>query len=60
MNCGKYVCRDIEDVVNEIKDIKSDNIYIVDDDFLFDIERLNRFISLIKENKINKKYILLI
>lgn len=57
MNCGKYVCRDIEDVVNEIKDIKSDNIYIVDDDFLFDIERLNRFISLIKENKINKKYI---
>ena len=57
MNCGKYVCRDIEDVVNEIKEIKSDNIYIVDDDFLFDIERLNRFISLIKENKINKKYI---
>lgn len=57
MNCGKYVCRDIEDVVNEIKEIKSDNIYIVDDDFLFDIDRLNRFISLIKENKINKKYI---
>lgn len=57
MNCGKYVARDIEDVVNEIKEIKSDNIYIADDDFLFDINRLNKFIYLIKKHKINKKYI---
>ena len=36
MNSGKYIQRDIEDVVNEIENIKTDNIYIVDDDFLFD------------------------
>lgn len=57
MNLGKYVCRDIEEVVNEIKNIDSDNIYIVDDDFLFDIDRLKKFIKLIKEQNINKKYI---
>lgn len=57
MNKGKYICRDIKDVVEEIENIKSDNIYIVDDDFLFNIDRLNEFITLIKKKKINKKYI---
>lgn len=57
MNNGKYVTRNIEDVVNEIEQIKSNNIYIVDDDFLFNEERLKKFISLIKSKKINKKYI---
>jgi len=57
MNCGKYVYRDIEDVVNEILEITTDNIYIVDDDFLFNKERLKKFVSLIKKKKINKKYI---
>lgn len=57
MNMGKYVCRDIKDVVEEIANIKSDNIYIVDDDFLFNKDRLNEFIRLIKEKNINKKYI---
>lgn len=57
MNSGVYVCRDIEDVVEEIKNIESDNIYIVDDDFLYDINRVNTFIKLVKEKNINKKYI---
>ena len=57
MNLGSYVCRDIKDVVNEIENIKSDNIYIVDDDFLFNIDRLKEFIKLIKEKNIKKKYI---
>ena len=57
MNLSKYVCRDIKDVVEEIKNIRSDNIYIVDDDFLFDKNRLNEFVKLVKENHINKKYI---
>lgn len=57
MNMGQYVCRDIKDVVEEIANIKSDNIYIVDDDFLFNKDRLNEFIRLIKEKDINKKYI---
>ena len=57
MNMGQYICRDIKDVVEEIGNIKSDNIYIVDDDFLFNKDRLNEFIRLIKEKNINKKYI---
>lgn len=57
MNCGKYIQRNIEDVVDEIENIKSDNIYIADDDFLFDEERLEKFISLLKKKNIRKKYI---
>ena len=56
-NLGKYVQRDITDVVNEIADIKSDNIYIVDDDFLYDEERLKKFISLVRKKKIKRNYI---
>ena len=51
MNNGRYSVRDIEDVVSEIESIKSNNIYIVDDDFLFNEDRLKRFISLIREKK---------
>lgn len=57
MNCGRYVCRNIESVVDEIQNIKSDNIYIVDDDFLFDEKRLNKFAELLAERNIRKKYI---
>lgn len=57
MNSGKYIQRDIEDVVDEIEHIKSNNIYIVDDDFLFDEKRLEKFIKLLKEKNIKKNYI---
>lgn len=57
MNMGQYVCRDIKAVVEEIKDIRSDHIYIADDDFLFDKGRLYEFIQSVKENDIHKKYI---
>ena len=57
LNCGRYVSKDIKRVVEEIKNIKCDNIYFVDDDFLFNPARLEEFISLIKKEKINKKYV---
>lgn len=57
MNSGEYVCREIEDVVEEIANIASDNIYIVDDDFLFDTARLRAFIKGIRERNIKKRYI---
>lgn len=57
MNQGRYVCRDIKSVVDEIETIESDNIYIVDDDFLINVNRINEFIELIKSRKINKRYI---
>ncbi len=57
MNSGTYSRRDIADVVKEIEELPEENIYIVDDDFLFDEERLFTFIRLIKEKGIKKKYI---
>ena len=54
---GKYFARDMEDVIAEISGIKEKEIYIVDDDFLFGEERLRKFISLIKEKKIDKNYL---
>lgn len=57
MNAGKYVCRDIGDVVDEIAGIESENIYIVDDDFLVDEERLEKFVTLIKQKNLNKNII---
>ena len=57
LNCGKYTVRDIDDVVDEIASIECENIYIIDDDFLFNEERINRFISLIKERKICKRFV---
>lgn len=57
MNQGTYVCRDIRAVVDEIQEIHAEHIYIVDDDFLVDRDRLKTFIRLIKERGINKRYI---
>ena len=57
LNYGKYVSRDIESVVAEIENIKCDNIFIIDDDFFISPKRLKRFIELIKEKNIKKKYV---
>ncbi|WP_295157135.1 radical SAM protein [uncultured Ruminococcus sp.] len=57
LNCGKYVTRDIADVVDEIAGIECDNIYIIDDDFLFNEKRLQEFIRLVRERGIQKKYV---
>lgn len=57
LNCGKYVTRDIDDVVDEIVNINSENIYFIDDDFLFNEDRIKRFIYLIKKKNIHKKYV---
>ena len=56
-NCGKYVYRDIEDVVDEIEEIKCENIYFIDDDFLINPKRLKRFVELVKERNIKRKYV---
>lgn len=53
----KYSVRELDDVINELKQIKEDNIFIVDDDFLFSRERLVEFCRMLDENNINKHYI---
>ncbi|MBR6968912.1 MAG: radical SAM protein [Ruminococcus sp.] len=57
LNCGVYSQRDIEDVVDEIAQIECENIYIIDDDFLFGEERLEQFVTLIRQRGIHKRYV---
>ena len=52
-----YSQRSMHNVINEILSIKQKSIYIVDDNFLYDVKRLQYFISEIKNKKINKYYI---
>lgn len=54
---GKYQTRDLDLVIEEILTIQSDNIQIVDDDFLVSRERLEKFIQLIIDNNIKKTFI---
>lgn len=54
---GKYRARDLSLVIEELKTIESQNVQIVDDDFLVDRVRLTEFIRLVRENKIEKTYI---
>lgn len=54
---GKYYARNIEDVIDELETIKEEEVYIVDDDFLFDKDKLRKFILLLKEKNIDKKYL---
>ncbi|HOR22227.1 MAG TPA: radical SAM protein, partial [Ruminococcus sp.] len=57
LNCGCYSARDIADVVDEIHSIECENIYIIDDDFLFGEERLREFVRLIRQRNIRKRYV---
>lgn len=56
LNGGGYVSRSPENVVEEIKNIDFDNIWIVDDTFYVDKNKLNTFINLLKEEKIDKNF----
>lgn len=57
LNRGTYAARSIESVVEEIRIINSEYIWIVDDSFLLDRERVLDFIVQIKSKNINKKFI---
>ena len=54
---GKYRARDLDLVIEELKTIESENVQIVDDDFLVDKSRLMEFVRLVRENNIKKTYI---
>lgn len=56
LNGGRYLCRDPKNVVEEIKMIDCDNIWIVDDTFYVDTQKLDMFIDLVKKEKIRKHY----
>lgn len=52
-----YKARNIDDVITELLQIPQREVYIVDDDFLFNRERLLEFYDKIKENKIEKNFL---
>ena len=56
LNNGEYICREPKNVVEEIKGINCKDIWIVDDTFYVDKNKLSEFIDLIKKEKIEKNY----
>jgi radical SAM superfamily enzyme YgiQ (UPF0313 family) len=53
----KYYRREIEDILGELELIQEEEIYIVDDDFLYDTKYLYEFIEGIKRKNIKKKFL---
>ena len=54
---GKYFARKLSEVIAELESIKEREIYIVDDDFLFNEERLNDFCDELKKRNIHKRFL---
>lgn len=54
----KYFVRELEDIIRELKEIKETEIYIVDDNFLVDKNRVLEFCRLLKRENIKKRYLI--
>jgi radical SAM superfamily enzyme YgiQ (UPF0313 family) len=52
-----YFVRPMENVIEELKSISEEEIYVVDDNFLYDGDKVQEFINALKANKIHKKYL---
>jgi radical SAM superfamily enzyme YgiQ (UPF0313 family) len=53
-----YYARPLEEVVEELAGIREKEIYIVDDDFLINPKRIRQFIDLLKEHRLDKRFLL--
>lgn len=53
-----YWTRELEPVIEELKEIKEPNVFIVDDNFLVSRERIIEFCRLLDENNIHKTFII--
>ncbi|MBQ7971883.1 MAG: cobalamin-dependent protein [Lachnospiraceae bacterium] len=54
----KYFTRTLESIVEELEGVPETEIYIVDDDFLVNRERLLTFCDMLEERNIRKKYLI--
>lgn len=54
---GKYFARKVEDIMDELEEIKEEEVYIVDDDFLYNVDRLQAFVNALKKRNIKKKFL---
>jgi len=57
MNGGVYYARPISEVVEEIKNLQSENIFLLDDNFLTNVKRLDEFCDSLEKENIRKRYI---
>ena len=57
-NSGRYSCRSVEKLVDEIASLDVPAIHITDDNFLTDRKYLQRFVDLLKERDIHKQYLI--
>ena len=54
---GQYFTREMDDIIKELSSIEEEEVYIVDDDFLYDRNKLESFIAGLKLNNIKKKFL---
>ena len=52
-----YAVREMDDVIRELLQITQKEVYIVDDDFLFNKERMMQFVEALKSNDIHKHFL---
>lgn len=52
-----YSAREIDEVIEELEAIEQDEVYIVDDDFLFNEARLSLFCDKLEQRGIKKRYL---
>ena len=57
---NQYYERELAPVIEELKQIKEPNVFIVDDNFLVNRNRIITFCKLLDDNNINKKFIIFI
>ena len=57
-NGGRYACRSVDKLVDEIASLDVPAVHITDDNFLVNRNYLKEFIRLIKEKDIHKKYLI--
>ncbi len=55
---GKYLKRNMEKVVEELKGIREENVFFCDDESMCDVTRMDLLADLIAENGIHKNYFL--
>ncbi len=58
LNQGVYFARSIDDIINEIENIRAGTIWLVDDIFLPDTKRLREFIAKVGERNLKKEFII--
>ncbi len=55
---NQYFTRTLDNIIAELETVKEKEIYIVDDDFLVDRERILQFCDLLEAHKIDKRYLI--